>query len=404
MHSKNLVRTVVAVALLAASASGQVADFWRENLPPLPTPRQEVGVALLDSKIYVIGGILADRSTTGVVERFNLTSGQWEPVPPLPNNVRLHHVGAASAGGKVFAVGGLNSSFQGVRSLYAFDPVANAWDQLADLPTARGAMGVAAIDDRLYAAGGQSGSATFSDFAVYLVDENRWEPLPAMPTARNHLAGVAADGRFFAVSGRSSAGLLNQFEVYDPLLNDWDALAAIPTARAGIAAAVLDDSIFVFGGEGNANDPLGIFHEVESYRISDDRWIRRADMATPRHGIGAVAVENSIHIPGGSPVDGFGVVDVHDAFVPVELLPGDYTADGRVDAADYTVWRDTLGDAGGGLPADGDGDGRITQLDYEFWRMQFGTAASADRAVPEPAFRAIVLSALAVVARRRPKP
>ena len=26
-----------------------------------------------------------------------------------------------------------------------------------------------------------------------------------------------------------------------------------------------------------------------------------------------------------------------------QILPGDYNADGHVDAADYTIWRDTLG-------------------------------------------------------------
>ena len=36
------------------------------------------------------------------------------------------------------------------------------------------------------------------------------------------------------------------------------------------------------------------------------------------------------------------------------ILDGDYNANGVVDAADYTVWRDSLGQTGMGLAADGD--------------------------------------------------
>jgi hypothetical protein len=54
--------------------------------------------------------------------------------------------------------------------------------------------------------------------------------------------------------------------------------------------------------------------------------------------------------------------------------PYDYNEDGRVNAADYTTWRNTKGQTGG-VPfagADGDGDGDITQLDYDLWKSHFG--------------------------------
>ncbi|MEX2306811.1 MAG: hypothetical protein WD738_04430 [Pirellulales bacterium] len=72
----------------------------------------------------------------------------------------------------------------------------------------------------------------------------------------------------------------------------------------------------------------------------------------------------------------------------VPALPGDYNRDGAVDAADYLVWRKTLGrylTRGDG--ADGDGDGIITNGDYNFWRARFGDNSSepVSAAVPEPA-------------------
>lgn len=60
-------------------------------------------------------------------------------------------------------------------------------------------------------------------------------------------------------------------------------------------------------------------------------------------------------------------------------LPGDYNNDGRVDAVDYTVWRDNL-DTIASAPyaaADGDGDGFVDAGDYEVWRSHYGQTVTA---------------------------
>jgi hypothetical protein len=84
-------------------------------------------------------------------------------------------------------------------------------------------------------------------------------------------------------------------------------------------------------------------------------------------------------------------------------LAGDYNADGTVDAADYVVWRNTVGESGTGLAADGNGDQRVDGGDYDVWRGNFGRAPSvgwsagtaavtrAHAAIPEPASSALCL-------------
>lgn len=101
------------------------------------------------------------------------------------------------------------------------------------------------------------------------------------------------------------------------------------------------------------------------------------------------------------------------AFIP-EDLPGDYNDDGVVDAADYTVWRDSVGDTGPNLPADGTGslgvpDGVVNELDYAYWRDHFGDtseggAGGANQAsVPEPTSALLLAGALILLGlfRRR---
>ncbi len=72
------------------------------------------------------------------------------------------------------------------------------------------------------------------------------------------------------------------------------------------------------------------------------------------------------------------------------LLSADYNQNGIVDGADYTVWRDSIGQFV--LPAtgaDGNGDGIIDEGDYTFWKERFGTildytGTASSNAVPEP--------------------
>ena len=66
--------------------------------------------------------------------------------------------------------------------------------------------------------------------------------------------------------------------------------------------------------------------------------------------------------------------------------PGDYNGDGKVDAADYTVWRDHLGSASS-LPFNDSTPG-VDPGDYTVWKQNFGagggSGASSASAVPEP--------------------
>jgi hypothetical protein len=84
---------------------------------------------------------------------------------------------------------------------------------------------------------------------------------------------------------------------------------------------------------------------------------------------------------------------------PLQLW-GDYNGNGTVDAADYTIWRDNLGNAGDALQNRGpSSSGPVSALDYIIWTEAFGAiaagpaGASVAQAVPEPASVALPLLA-----------
>ncbi len=84
-------------------------------------------------------------------------------------------------------------------------------------------------------------------------------------------------------------------------------------------------------------------------------------------------------------------------------LVGDYNNSGAVDAADYTVWRDSLG-ANDLANRDPNAVGPVGVADYDAWKTNFGNTAGSSAglaAVPEPTALALCLLAVTLWGRRR---
>ncbi|MGE3241085.1 MAG: alpha/beta hydrolase-fold protein [Pirellulales bacterium] len=99
------------------------------------------------------------------------------------------------------------------------------------------------------------------------------------------------------------------------------------------------------------------------------------------------------------------LADLFSALVgPPEQAPGDFNGDLRVDAADFTVWRDSLGQQmEPGRGADGNNNGTIDEADYLVWKAHFamvynsnGGQGGQSLAVPEPSAGGLVGTGLAV--------
>ena len=110
-------------------------------------------------------------------------------------------------------------------------------------------------------------------------------------------------------------------------------------------------------------------------------------------GIDGVGMEALEHVS-------FGIADYFTVQTSASLTPhstGDYNHNGVVDAADYTVWRDTLGQVGVALAADGNSNGSVDADDYDVWQTNFGIVvgggALASGGVPEPTSGVLLLVA-----------
>jgi N-acetylneuraminic acid mutarotase len=315
---------LLALAWMAGGCVGRTTDSpapidqrapgrWTE-LAPMPTARQEVAVAAVGGRVWVIGGFAANAEPVATVETYDPALNLWETRASLP--VAVHHAAAAAVGERLFVIGGYTGGrirWTASDAVYEFVPTREAWEPRASLPTPRGGLAVAVLNGRVHALGG-SGERVSNAHEVYDPAANRWSAANAMPTARDHLAAVAFQNHVWALGGRASF-VGEQFanvEIYDPATDSWRTGIPLPVGRGGLAATALPDRILVFGGEA----PLQIFNATEMWEVSGQRWIAKEPMPTPRHGIGAVVVDGRVFVPAGGTRPGLAATSVNEAYSP----------------------------------------------------------------------------------------
>jgi cyclophilin family peptidyl-prolyl cis-trans isomerase len=107
------------------------------------------------------------------------------------------------------------------------------------------------------------------------------------------------------------------------------------------------------------------------------------------------------------------IIDKTSTAITLRVVGGDYDENGKVELADYNLWKSTFGTAGASFAgADGNGDGIVNAADYTIWRNFLGTVTPPGSGsggvvadgVPEPSSIFLVMlasGAVVLIARRR---
>ncbi len=283
---------------------------------PLPLPRSEMAWATEHAgKMHLVGGYGEQRVDRPYHHVYDPAADRWISAAPLPRGA--NHVGVAVLDGKLYAIGGfIEQNRKPHDECFVFE--AEGWRKIASLPRPCGAIGCVALGGRLHAVGGAIGDTFDAKQSVnwhlaYDPKSDRWEERRPFPTARDHTGVVAVDGRIHLIGGRVDSFYTNSnlHHAYDPKADTWEPRAPFPTARSGHGAVLYRGKIFCMGGEGSNR----VFGQNEAYDPQSDSWEQYAPMLTPRHGLGAATIGDFIHVAGGGPVMGGGVQSaVHEAF------------------------------------------------------------------------------------------
>jgi hypothetical protein len=273
-----------------------------------PVAATEVGAAVVDGQVWVVGGFAGDGRPLDLVQRYDPVDDSWTEGPALPDTV--HHAAVVGADGTLLVVGGYGGGGFGqpLDTVWVLEPGAESWTTGPSLPSPRGA-GAAAWDGRRAVFGGGVGPDGLAD-DVWALSDGAWERVGELSVARDHLGAASdGDGRVWFLGGR--LGTLDTNHATVDLADDTGVapVGSLPTARGGVAGFHHPDhGACLVGGE----TPERTFAEVEC--VDDEGGTTSLpSLAVARHGLGAVVVDGVAYVLLGGPEPGLAVTDTVEA-------------------------------------------------------------------------------------------
>ena len=139
-------------------------------LTPMPTPRNHLGGAVLDGKIYAVGGQSGQDASAiyrNNVDAYNPTTNAWTDLASLPRARSHHSASTFVMGGRIIVVGGESAySSATLANVTAYNPATNSWTELTRLPARRTAGVAGQVDGVLYETTGSMSRPTFKGIPV----------------------------------------------------------------------------------------------------------------------------------------------------------------------------------------------------------------------------------------------
>lgn len=223
-------------------------DVW-EAAAPLPAPRANMATAMLDGKIYLMGGTNDSYYTVNSTLVYDPGADAWSEAAGLP--VALAGASAAVAHGKIYVFGGSDYNYDHVDTTYMYDPATGAWTELAPMPEGgRAYTAAATLNGKIYVVGGWP---NLKRVEIYDPSTDRWAEGPSTEFGRQSPGLVGGlDGYLYLMGGGSQWDGAEAVERLDPATNRWESISPLNDGnRAGTGAALAAGQIFVVGGEGS---------------------------------------------------------------------------------------------------------------------------------------------------------
>lgn len=199
---------------------------------PNGTIRGASAVGVWGSKVYLAGGMTylvptdtGTQDAVAMVTSYDTATNTWDTtsLPPLPE--QRQHVGGTVVNGTFYVLGGRTEGREKVRdTVFALDltEAGASWFTLSTMPTARGGLGCAALDNKIYCVGGENpnlgGFGVYKETEVYDTVTDQWEKGEDMDVPRHGLGVVGVEGRIYAPGGGTITGAspVGVFDVYIP--------------------------------------------------------------------------------------------------------------------------------------------------------------------------------------------
>lgn len=251
------------------------SDARWQSLAPLPIARSRHGSALLNKRIYVMGGETEGGVLLNDLDAYDFADNRWVSRAPMPE--AASNTAVAPLGDFVYVAGGTLTTPPGTESpplndrLWRYDEAANTWEDVGALPEAVAGASLAATEDALYLVGGWDGKSMRDEIWRWRPDRSdasaaeQAVPTPTvspLPTPLQPAIAVAGLGQ--------KAG------------DGWELVGRIPSPRSFLGAQVVDGELYVMGGFDGQRE----LARADAFSLDDGTWRPLSPMATPRSGFG----------------------------------------------------------------------------------------------------------------------
>jgi len=257
------------------------SNVWSGGIP-LPSPRETAASAVLDGKIYLLGGLPDDDDGSVNAVAFDLQTRSWDAAPPMlfPRD----YVAAVTLGSKLYVIGGDQTSVE------AFDHQTGVWAEVAFLEHPRYMSSAAVLNGKIYVSGGQDfdDDIALNTVEMYDPQTDTWATASPMATGRRCCASAALGGKLYVAGGimHEDERRLSSMEAFDPQTNTWAAVASMSTPRSMFSLTTLRGKLYAVGGLDADDITLAT---VEMYDPEEDRWEAVAPLALARNAHSAAA-------------------------------------------------------------------------------------------------------------------
>ncbi len=239
---------------------------WQTEYSTGFTPRYASTSAVVDGKIYVMGGGNDSDYIVNTFEVFDPQTNTWST--PITKGTSAPRNGATSvvANGKIYLIGGYadtNGIFP--YAMDVFDPSTNTWSTPVTTGTftPRGSLTSVVMGGKIYVMCGFDGNIPLNTVEVFDPDSNTWStPVTfGVLTPRIQTSAAAVGSKIYVIDGYREAGPLDLVQVFDTSTNTWSTLptSGVSTRRNDHSSAVVDSKIYVIGGDVYTGTPVEVF-------------------------------------------------------------------------------------------------------------------------------------------------
>ena len=269
-----LISSLFVTVINSISASSELVENSWNVKTPMKYERR-CGFAVLDGKIYAIGG-----SYTDIVERYDTTTDTWTTLTPMPTS---RDVSPIVYQGQIYCIGGTTNDVGPspaiVRSLNvveAYDPTTDSWSQKASVPLEGkysferyyyAAMKAIVVNEQLFVI------AESGELYLYNSTSDSWNS-KIIPVETNLYSSlyVVDEQLFFITSSR-------EMYLYNPVTDSWTKKTSPPPSDSNYVfypfITVVDNKIIIGDHQKTVASPGSVNLNLRIYDPKTDVWSER---------------------------------------------------------------------------------------------------------------------------------